>query len=92
MLLLLVDLMSMIEERSQCVRLDTLAPQRLAVSKLGALPRQGPRSFRTVCQIHAWKKQVLDNVASLFARGAGGSSDGQEERAEAAAGYAGLVQ
>ena len=25
-------------------------------------------------QIYAWKKQVLDNVASLFARGASGST------------------
>ena len=31
-------------------------------------------------QIYARKKQVLDNVASLFARGAGGSGDGEEER------------
>ena len=27
-----------------------------------------------------WKKQVLDNFASLFARGASGSGDGEEER------------
>ena len=31
-------------------------------------------------QIYAWKKQVLDSVASLFARGASGWGDGEEER------------
>src|ERR1700722_16714914 len=31
-------------------------------------------------QIYAGKKQVLDNAASLFARGASGSVDGEEER------------
>ena len=31
-------------------------------------------------QVYAWKKQVLDDGASLFARGAGGSGDGGEER------------
>ena len=30
--------------------------------------------------IDAWKKQVLDNAAILFARGASGSGDGEEER------------
>ncbi len=30
-------------------------------------------------QIYSWKKQVLDNIASLFARGASGSGDDDEE-------------
>ena len=33
----------------------------------------------------AWKKQVLDNVASLFARGAGAVGEGDEEREREAA-------
>jgi transposase len=32
-------------------------------------------------QIYTWKKQVLDNVASLFARDVSASVDGEEERA-----------
>jgi transposase len=36
-------------------------------------------------QIYSWKKQVLDNIASLFARGASGSGDGEEEREREAA-------
>ena len=31
-------------------------------------------------QIYTWKKQVLDNVASLFARGVNAAGDGEEER------------
>jgi transposase len=36
-------------------------------------------------QIYAWKKQVLDNVASLFARGVGVAGEGEEEREREAA-------
>ena len=31
-------------------------------------------------QIYSWKKQVVDNIASLFARGAMTSGDGEEAR------------
>src|SRR6202521_2838134 len=31
-------------------------------------------------QIYAWKKQVLHNGTSLFARASSGSGDGEEER------------
>jgi transposase len=31
-------------------------------------------------QIYGWKKQVVDNVAGLFARGASVAGDGEEER------------
>ena len=36
-------------------------------------------------QIYAWKKQVQDNVASLFARGASTNGEGEEEREREAA-------
>ncbi len=31
-------------------------------------------------QIYGWKKQVVDNMASLFARGVGSLAEGEEER------------
>ena len=43
-------------------------------------------------QIYAWKKQVLDNVASLFARGASGLDGAEEREREAAKLYAKIGQ
>ena len=43
-------------------------------------------------QIYAWKKQVLDNVASLFARGASGLGEEEEREREAAKLYAKIGQ
>jgi transposase len=43
-------------------------------------------------QIYAWKKQVLENVASLFARGASGSGEGEERERETAKLYAKIGQ
>ena len=36
-------------------------------------------------QIYIWKKQLLDNAASLFARGVSGSDESTEEREREAA-------
>ena len=52
----------------EALREDATAPE--LAKRHGVRPKQ----------IYAWKKPVLDNVASLFARGAGGSGDGEEER------------
>jgi transposase len=43
-------------------------------------------------QIYGWKKLLLDNAASLFARGAMGSGDGEEREREAAKLYAKIGQ
>ena len=46
--------------------------------------RQSPVKLSAGCyirpQIYAWKKLILDNAASLFARGAAVADGGEEER------------
>ena len=43
-------------------------------------------------QIYGWKKQVLDNLASLFARDAGTSGNGEEHERETAKLYTKIGQ
>ena len=52
----------------EALREDATAPE--LAKRHGVRPKQ----------IYARKKPVLDNVASLFARGAAGSGDGEDER------------
>jgi transposase len=51
-----------------------------AVREDATIPELAKRHGVHPNQIYAWKKQVLDNVASLFARGSGTAVEGEEER------------
>src|SRR6202030_3162993 len=56
-----------------------------ALREVATVPELPKRHGVHPNQTYAWKKQVLDNVASLFARGASASGDGEEEREREAA-------
>ncbi len=56
------------ESASACCEKDSTVPE--LAKRHGVHPNQ----------IYTWKKQVLDNVAGLFARGVSASVDGEEER------------
>ena len=64
-------------------KFDAAFKAKIAVEALredATVPELGEAARGDPNQIYAWKKQVLDNAASLFARGASGWGDGEEER------------
>ena len=50
-----------------------------ALRDIATVPELAKRYGVHPNQIYGWKKQVLDNVATLFARGASALVDGEEQ-------------
>jgi transposase len=61
-------------------KFDAAFKAKVALREDTTVPELAKRHGVHPNQIYTWKKQVLDNVASLFARGVGASVDGEEER------------
>jgi transposase len=55
-----------------------------ALREVATVPELAKRHGIHPDQFYGWKKQVLDNVASLFARGASALGDGEEHERETA--------